>query len=96
MSRLAPRSIKARRGSVVGFQQCFMMHSYWQIAQRRLRSIGAGGFLGMERSYSVQRRWLSAIRRCLEFRAHRRPDHGEHGGNQGKFVLRRAFFLKCS
>ena len=54
------------------------------------------GALKMERSYSVQRRLPTAIRRCWEFRAHRRPDHGEHVGNQGKFVLRRAFFLKCS
>jgi hypothetical protein len=54
------------------------------------------GALRMERSYTVQRRWASAIRRCREFRAYRRPDHGEHGGNQGKFVLRGAFFLKCS
>ena len=54
------------------------------------------GALKMERSYTVQRRWAPATRRCLEFQAHRRPDHGDHGGNQGKFVLRRAFFLKCS
>jgi hypothetical protein len=41
-SRLAVRSIKTRRGSVVGFQRCLMCTRIGK-SQRRLRSIGAGG-----------------------------------------------------
>ena len=42
-ARLGQGSIK-RGGEVLWVLAVLVVHSYWQIAQRRLRSIGAGGF----------------------------------------------------